>query len=354
MRVLSLLGVAGILALGLFAGGCKVQRISETKQGTEATPASDFVFVIHGGAGTIRRENMTPELEAAYRNSLMKALNAGYVVLQQGGSSVDAVEAAIRLLEDDSLFNAGKGAVLDSKGTASLDASIMDGRDLNAGAVAAVRRVRHPISLARAVMEKSPHVMLVGDGAEVFAQEQGLELVPPDYFITYRRLQQWKQIKAQGESTSDAQASLEPPMHAFGTVGAVALDKAGNLAAGTSTGGMMNKKYGRVGDSPIIGAGTYANNATCAVSATGHGEYFIRNVATHTIHALMAYKNMSLQEAAETVLEQIKEMGGSGGVIAVDREGHIAMPFTTEGMYRGYITADGQAVVQIYGAKETR
>ncbi len=347
MKLFALRLFTGVLAVIFLFGGCKVQRIGKAPQEKEVASVSDFVLVIHGGAGTIRRENMTPELEAAYRNSLMQALNAGYVILQEGGSSVDAVEAAIRVLEDDSLFNAGKGAVLDSKGAASLDASIMSGSDLNAGAVAAVRRVKHPISLARAVMEKSPHVMLVGDGAEEFAQEQGLELVPPDYFITFRKLQQWKAIKAQ-EGSSQASMEEVPPRNAFGTVGAVALDKAGNLAAGTSTGGMMNKKYGRVGDSPIIGAGTYANNLTCAVSATGHGEYFIRSVATHTIHALMAYKKMSLQEATEAVLKQIEEMGGSGGVIAVDRQGHIAMPFTTEGMYRGYITADGQAVVKIY------
>ena len=315
-----------------------------------------FAFVIHGGAGTILKSNMTAEVEAAYREKLKEALLAGYNILKNDGSSLDAVEAAIRILEDSPLFNAGKGAVLTSEGTAELDASIMDGKTLNAGAVAAVKRVKNPISLARLVMEQSPHVMMVGDGAESFARTHGVELVPPEYFITERRqkdLQKAKEAeKKQGspsKGTSPGKTGQAPADQKHGTVGAVALDKSGNLAAGTSTGGMTNKKFGRVGDSPVIGAGTYANNRTCAVSATGHGEYFIRSVVAYDISALMEYKGMSLKDAAHLVImNKLEKLGGTGGVIAIDREGHISMPFNTPGMYRGYVSMDGKVVVEIY------
>jgi beta-aspartyl-peptidase (threonine type) len=259
-------------------------------------------------------------------------------------------------LEDSPLFNAGKGAVLTSEGTVELDASIMDGKTLKAGAVAAVKHVKNPISLARLVMEKSPHVMMVGDGAEAFAKEHDVELVAQDYFIIERRRQELEKAKEADKKESGPSKQTKPEKERtppeekkHGTVGAVALDKAGNLAAGTSTGGMTNKKFGRIGDSPIIGAGTYANNQTCAISATGHGEYFIRSVVAHDISALMEYKGMSLKEAANTVImNKLGKLGGTGGVIAIDKNGQVAMPFNTPGMYRGYVGADGKVVIEIY------
>ena len=336
-----------------------------------------IVIAIHGGAGTIRRGSMTPEMEQAYRAKLEEALRAGYAVLQQGGTSLDAVVAAIVILEDSPLFNAGKGAVFTNAGTNELDSSIMDGATLRAGAVAGVKTVKNPIRLARAVMEKSPHVMMAGAGAEAFAAEQGLEIVDPSYFFTEARWEALQRAKAQeaerpvlrdeeeGAAETDAGArSLGaaggtpeagardvafPDDYKFGTVGAVALDRYGNLAAGTSTGGMTNKRWGRIGDSPIIGAGTYASNESCAVSATGHGEFFIRNVVAYDICARMRYLGLSLQEAADqVVMQRLVEQGGEGGVIAIDRQGNIAMPFNTEGMYRGYIDRDGNLVVEIY------
>ena len=304
-------------------------------------------LVLHGGAGTILRGDMTAEAEAQYRAKLEEALQVGYGVLSEGGSSLDAVVASIRVLEDSPLFNAGKGAVFTSEGTVELDASIMDGATRQAGAVAGVKRVPHPIELARLIMERSPHVMMVGDGAEAFAQQQGMALVPNDSFYTDRRRAQLERIR-QEEGASGA-AEGEAPDKKHGTVGAVALDQAGNLAAATSTGGMTNKRYGRVGDSPIIGAGTYADNETCAVSATGHGEYFIRGVIAHDIAAMMRYGGLSLQEAADAaIMEKLTEAGGTGGVIALDREGNVAMPFNTPGMYRGYVDAEGNTTVEIY------
>jgi beta-aspartyl-peptidase (threonine type) len=299
---------------------------------------------------------MTPEREAEVRKKLTEALEAGYAVLQAGGSSLDAVERAITILEDSPLFNAGKGAVFTSAGTNELDASIMDGKTLNAGAVAAVKHIRNPIVLARMVMERSPHVLLSGEGAETFAKEQGMGLVPAEYFYTERRWKQWQRIRAAEEHPSPPareKPSLEPaPLldgFVWGTVGAVALDREGNLAAATSTGGLTNKRFGRVGDSPIIGAGTYANNRTCAVSATGHGEYFMRNVVAYDISALMEYRKLSLEAAANTVImEKLVAQQGRGGVIAIDKDGRIAMPFNTEGMYRAYINAEGKPVVKIY------
>ena len=309
----------------------------------EAPKEQQFGLVIHGGAGTILKSKMSTEKERAYRNALQSALERGYKILESGGSSLDAVEQVINLLEDDSLFNAGKGAVFTAEGTNELDASIMDGKTLNAGAVAGVKHIKNPISLARLVMEKSPHVMLAQDGAEAFAKRQGIPLVDEDYFYTQRR---WESLQRRIEREKEKQDS-ENDSH--GTVGCVALDKDGNLAAGTSTGGMTYKRFGRIGDSPVIGAGTYANNKTCAVSATGHGEYFIRNVVTHDISAMMAYKDISLEEAAnKVIMEKLVELGGSGGVIAMDARGNIAMPFTTDGMYRGYYVAGDSPVVKIF------
>ena len=319
-----------------------------------------IALAIHGGAGTIQRANMSAEQEAEYRAKLKEALQAGYQVLEQGGTSLDAVEAAIQLMEESPLFNAGKGAVFTNDGKNELDAAIMDGQTHQAGAVAGISHVKSPIAAARAVMEASPHVMMVGAGAEQFAQEQGLEMVEPSYFFTDKRHQQLEQIKATEKQELDHSGSNKAhkkqsyldqhfPNRKFGTVGAVAVDKEGNLAAATSTGGMTNKRYGRVGDVPIIGAGTYADNATAAISATGHGEYFIRSVVAYDITALMKYRDMSLQEAAdEVVKKKLVETGGDGGVIAVDAQGNIAMPFNTSGMYRASMDKDGKIYVGIY------
>lgn len=315
-----------------------------------------YVMVIHGGAGTILKKNMTPEKEAAYVAALTQALQAGYAQIKAGKSSLDAVEATIHVLENDPHFNAGKGAVFTHDGRNELDAAIMDGKTLMAGAVAGVTTVKNPISAARAVMEKSEHVMMVGAGADQFAKEAGLEIVDPKYFWTKERwdgLQQaikedsTKAVLDHGSKKSELLGSKNHD-YKFGTVGCVALDKAGNLAAGTSTGGMTNKKYGRVGDAPIIGAGTYCNNETAAVSCTGWGEFYIRNVVAKTISDLMEYKGLSVNEASKIVLDKVGKMGGDGGLIALDKKGNISMPFNTEGMYRGAITADGKIEVNIY------
>ena len=304
-------------------------------------------LVIHGGAGTILRRDLTAEAEKAFRQKLGEALRAGHAVLNGGGSSLDAVEAAIRVMEDSPLFNAGRGAVFNSKGEHELDASIMEGRTLMAGAVAGVRGIRNPITAARAVMEKSPHVMLVADGAEEFARAQGIDFEPPEYFHDDKR---WKQLER--ARAKDEQALDHTPGDAdekFGTVGAVALDRDGNLAAGTSTGGMTNKKFGRVGDSPIIGAGTFADNASCAVSCTGHGEYFIRAGAARDIAALMAYKDWSVEKAASEVIHnRVGKLGGTGGAIALDAEGNFAMAFNTPGMYRGVVQSNGEVETLIF------
>ncbi|RMG04940.1 MAG: isoaspartyl peptidase/L-asparaginase [Acidobacteria bacterium] len=311
-------------------------------------------FVIHGGAGVISRGSMTPEKEAAYRKKLEEALMAGYKALQEGKTAIDAVEIAIKILEDSPLFNAGKGAVFTADGKIELDASIMDGKTLKAGAVAAVHTVKNPISLARAVMEKSPHVMLIGEGAEKFASQQGLEIVDPKYFWTQERWDQYQRIKKEHEMKEknfqqNKTSIIDQPNNKFGTVGAVALDKYGNLAAGTSTGGMAYKMYGRVGDTPIIGAGTYANNDTCAVSATGWGEYFIRLSVAKDISALMEYRALPIQEAVDLVIQKkLKNLGGDGGVIAIDKFGNIGISFNSEGMYRAYINSEGKPVVMIY------
>ncbi|MBA6151761.1 isoaspartyl peptidase/L-asparaginase family protein [Gelidibacter maritimus] len=314
---------------------------------------NEFAIVIHGGAGTILRKNMSAEDENAYNAKLEEAIRVGYDILKNGGSSLDAVEKTINVMENSPLFNAGKGAVFTNAGTNELDASIMDGKNLDAGASAGTKTVKNPINLARAVMEKSPHVMLSGEGAEQFAKDQGLEIVDPSYFYTEARFKALERVKASEESEAvrDKSAFYDPTIRdsKFGTVGCVALDKNGNLAAGTSTGGMTNKRWGRIGDAPIIGAGTYANNATCAVSSTGWGEYFIRAMVAHDISALMDYKGLSLQEAAKEVIQKkVPDLGGDGGIIAVDKDGNMVMEFNTEGMYRASMDASGNLTIGIY------
>ena len=313
-------------------------------------------FIIHGGAGVITKATMTPEKEKAFRDKLTEVVLAGYKALQSGKSSLDAVELAIRMMEDSPLFNAGKGAVFTHEGKNELDSSIMNGKTLAAGAAAGLRHVKNPITLARAIMEKSPHVMMTGDGAETFAKEQKIDLVDEKYFFTQERwdalqkvLKEEKEkeaVKKPG-TVSELPASQEP-RNRFGTVGAVALDKDGNLAAGTSTGGMTNKRYGRVGDAPIIGAGTYANNETCGVSATGWGEYFIRLGVARDISSMMEYRALPVQSAADAVIKKVGVLGGDGGVIAMDKFGNMAISFNSEGMYRAYIDVNGKPVVEIY------
>jgi L-asparaginase / beta-aspartyl-peptidase len=309
-----------------------------------------FGLVIHGGAGTIERSKMTPKREHEYRVGIEHALAAGYDILKRGGSSLDATEAAVRVLEDDPHFNAGRGAVFTNVGTNELDAAIMDGKTLKAGAVACLRHIKNPVSLARLVMEKSEHVMMDGEGAETFAKENDIELVDQKYFYTEERWQALQKVKAAEENRGGGakKAFIISDQDRHGTVGAVALDQDGNLAVATSTGGTTNKRAGRVGDSPVIGAGTYANNATCAVSATGDGEYFIRATVGHDISALMEYRGMPLKEAAQTVLDKVAKLGGNGGLIAIDREGNMALPFNTSGMYRGYVDPNGKFVIEIY------
>ncbi len=305
----------------------------------EKQNTSKYVLVIHGGAGTILKENMNPEKEKQYIDKLEEALLVGAEVLKAGGSSLDAVTKTIIVLENSPLFNAGKGAVFTAEGVNEMDASIMDGKTGGAGAVAGVRNVKNPILAARAVMEKSNHVLLTGAGADEFAEMQGLYIVDSSYFFTQRRYRSFEKVKAKQK--------VENKKH--GTVGAVALDLNGNLAAATSTGGMTYKMKGRVGDSPIIGAGTYADNNTCAVSATGHGEYFIKNVVAYDISALMKYTNVSVSEAANyVILDKLKKQNADGGIIAVDKSGNYTMTFNTTGMYRGVITSDGVNKISIF------
>lgn len=327
----------------------------------QAQPAGKkFSLAIHGGAGTILKKNMTPEKEKAYQQALNDALQAGYKILNGGGTALDAVEATVRVLEDCPLFNAGKGAVFTNEGKNELDASIMNGKTLAAGAVASVTTIRNPITAARAVMERSQHVMMVGAGAEKFAKQQGLEIVDPSYFYTEERWQGLLKVRAEdpdsvaldhGNKTKTTGVLKQPENrdYKYGTVGAVAVDMQGNLAAATSTGGMTNKKFGRIGDAPIIGAGTYADNNTVAVSCTGWGEFFIRLSVAKTVSDLMEYKNFTVKQATDELIhKKVPALGGDGGLIAVDKNGNIAMPFNTEGMYRGYIKQDGKPVVSIY------
>ena len=347
-----------ILAL-LLCIACKNEHNSEdtakAKNSTEATTTKpEFAIIIHGGAGTILKKNMTPEKEAAYKAKLKEAISVGYDVLKNGGSSLDAVTKTINVMEDSPLFNAGKGAVFTNAETNELDASIMDGKTLNAGASAGTTNVKHPIDLARAIMDKSEHVMMAGSGAEKFAQEQGLEIVDPKYFYTERRFNSLQNAKKREQvelDHDDKTAFYDEDIkdYKFGTVGCAALDKDGNLAAGTSTGGMTNKRWGRVGDAPIIGSGTYAKNATCAISSTGWGEYFIRGVVAYDVSCLMEYKGLSLKEAAHIAIdERMAEIGGDGGLIAVDNMGNMALPFNTEGMYRASRSAEQPERISIY------
>ena len=332
-----------LLVLGILFYSCAEQP----KVKTTEMERPEYAIVIHGGAGTILKKNMTPEKEKAYLDALNIALDKGEAILKNGGSSLDAVEQAIRFMEDSPLFNAGKGAVFTNEGKNEMDASFMYGKDQNAGAVGGVTNIKHPISAARAVLEKSEHVMMAGRGAEQFAESKGLEIVDPSYFYTERR---WKSLKRILESDANKSelSEDEDKDKKHGTVGCVALDRDGNIAAGTSTGGMTNKKFNRIGDSPIIGAGTFADNATCGVSSTGHGEYFIRYTVARDIAAIMEYGNKSLQEAGEYIInKKLVEKGGTGGVVALDRMGNIAMPFNTPGMYRGY-AKPGERVVKIY------
>lgn len=343
------------IAIFLFFG-CKNEEKSSFE--TDKTPENlqnaeeNFGIVIHGGAGTIVKENMSDSLEAAYKAKLKEAITAGHEILKSGGTSLDAVTQTINIMEDSPLFNAGKGAVFTHDGSNELDASIMDGSTLNAGAVAGIKHIKNPINLARDVMQKSEHVMLYGKGAEEFAQTLGYKMMDTSYFYTQNRYESLQKVLEKEKSKEAKQISFEDSFiknSKFGTVGCAALDKHGNLAAGTSTGGMTNKRWNRIGDAPIIGAGTYANNATCAVSSTGWGEYFIRAVVAYDISALMEYKGMTLQEAAtEVIQKKVPALGGDGGIVAIDKEGNVAMEFNTTGMYRATMNSKGELIIKIY------
>lgn len=299
-------------------------------------------LAVHGGAGTILRSQMTPDLEREYRNGLEKALKAGWAILESGGSSLDAVETAVAALEDFPLFNAGRGSVFTHEGEQEMDASIMDGSSLKAGAVAFVKNIKNPVKLARLVMEQTEHILLAGDGANQFAEQVGMETEPDEYFFTEHR---WLQLQ---EALADGRIQLDHTIaKPIGTVGAVACDINGHLAAATSTGGMTNKKFGRVGDTPLIGCGNYADD-TCAVSGTGHGEYFMLGVTAYDVSARMKYKGLNLEDAARETIEQLTSIKGEGGIIAVDALGNVTLPFNSEGMYRGYVGADGVIVTDIF------
>lgn len=341
--LLFVLTFVSIPAIGQKSAGAEIKQL----QGPQSPRLG---FIIHGGAGVITRGSLTPELEKEYRAKLEEAVLAGYKALQAGKSGLDAVEIAIRIMEDSPLFNAGKGAVFTNEGKNELDASIMDGKTLAAGAVAGLSRVKNPITLARAVMEKSEHVMMIGAGAETFAELHKIELVDPKYFWSQHRWDALQQIlKEDADKKKISGSAKDQPANKFGTVGAVALDKNGNLAAGTSTGGMTNKKFGRVGDAPIIGAGTYANNESCAVSATGWGEYFIRLSVARDICSMMEYRALPIQRASDIVIKQkLQKLGGDGGIIGMDKFGNIGISFNSDGMYRAYISSEGKPVVEIY------
>ncbi len=336
----------------LFFQQCNSKSDSSTSTSkTEKTMApekQDYALAIHGGAGTILRKNMTPEKEKAYLEKLEEALAVGEKILKEGGTSMDAVTQTIMVMENSPLFNAGKGAVFTNEGKNELDASFMEGKEMNAGAVGGLTNVKNPILAAKAVMENSEHVLLTGKGAELFSKEQGLEIVDPKYFYTKRRWESLQRaIKSEKVELSEDEDKDGDRKH--GTVGCVALDKNGNLAAGTSTGGMTNKRYNRFGDVPIIGAGTYANNNTCAVSCTGHGEYFIRWAVAHDISAMMEYKGVDLITASEVVInDKLVKVNGSGGAICVDKYGNVSLPFNSAGMYRGFVKANGERGVAIF------
>jgi beta-aspartyl-peptidase (threonine type) len=333
--------ICGFFALAALAGAQGFGRMSSAKE-------NKIGLVVHGGAGTMARGKMTADAEREYRAGIENALREGWEILQHGGSALDATEAAVRGLEDDPLFNAGKGSVFNAAGVNEMDAAIMDGKTLRAGAVANVEHVKNPISLARLIMEKSPHVLMAGAGAESFAKEYGVELVDGKYFFTQERWDALQRVKSAAKSGANGDKKFYLGEEPHGTVGAVALDRNGNLAAATSTGGKDGKLPGRIGDSPIIGAGTYANNATCAVSGTGDGEFFIIAAAAHDVSAMMEYRRKTLQEASIAVIDKIGKLGGTGGMIAIDKGGNISLPFNTSGMYRGYVDANGKFVTEIY------
>ena len=319
--------------------------ISSCSQNT----SQNIAIVIHGGAGGIQRSNFTAAQEKAYQSKLMEARDAGYQILENGGKSIDAVQAAILILEDSPLFNAGKGAVFTSDGINELDASIMNGSDLNTGAIAGVHKIKNPILAARSVMENSPHVLLIGEGAEKHAKIEDIEMVEPSYFYTEKRFKQLMEI--QGKTTKEEISGINTLLddHKFGTVGAVAIDKSGNIVAGTSTGGMTNKRYGRVGDVPIIGAGTYANNETCGISCTGTGEYFIRTLASHEISSKIKYQNKSLKQAMhEVIFDQIGPLGGEGGIIGIDTDANVIWDFNSTGMFRAYKSSNGTEAIELF------
>ncbi len=332
---------------------CKQNQTAKQTQTTDLQTQTKpvkpaYAIVIHGGAGYIK--NLSPEKEKAYREKMSEAINTGYKILENGGSAVDAVEKTINVLENSPLFNAGKGAVLNNLGQVEMDASIMDGKTLNAGAVAGVHHIKNPISAARIVMDSSKHVLLCGEGAEQYLKQFGLEMKENSYFIIEKRKKQLEKMQGKKTALLNTPSPLENIIddHKYGTVGCVALDKEGNIAAGTSTGGLMNKKYGRIGDSPIIGAGTYASNQTCGISCTGTGEYFIRTMAAHEASELMRYKNYSLKEAQKSAIQQVEDLGGDGGMIGLDKEGTISWYFNTEGMFRGYKKAGEKEVIAFY------
>tara|TARA_B100001093_G_C26847475_1_gene1023553 strand:- start:1529 stop:2527 length:999 start_codon:yes stop_codon:yes gene_type:complete len=326
-----------ILIVSLLFISCKPNNSSVKKINN-----LNFSIVIHGGAGTMSKASMSDEVKKQYINKLDEAVSIGYEILKKGGSSQEAVEKSIIVMENSSLFNAGKGAVLNHDGNVELDASFMDGNTLDAGAISGSSVIKNPISAAISVMNSSPHVMLSGPGADKFAKSQKLDLKPNSYFITERRLNSLKSAKSKETSSINIEQKI-------GTVGCVALDKFGNISAGTSTGGMTNKRWNRIGDAPIIGSGTYANNLTCGVSATGWGEFFIRSVAAYDISALMQYKGLSVQEASRIVIhEKIAKLGGDGGVIALDKDGNVAMEMNTEGMYRAHIDSKGNKIIKIF------
>lgn len=338
----------------LFTLSCFFLSCTIKKEQTTSIKKNEFAIIIHGGAGTILKKNMTPEKELAYKTKLKEAITTGYNILKNGGTSLDAVEKTIHIMENSPLFNAGKGAVFTHNETNEMDASIMTGNNLNAGAVAGVSNVKNPISAARKVMTNSNHVLLSGNGASIFAKEQGLEIVDPSYFFTEKRFKSLQKIKEKEKTELDhdtKSAFYDPEIKdsKFGTVGCVALDKNGNITAGTSTGGMTNKRWNRIGDSPIIGAGTYANNKTCGVSSTGWGEYFIRAQVAYDISAQMEYKNKTLKEATNDVIQnKLTKLGGTGGVVALDKNGNMSFEFNTAGMYRASMNDKGELKLKIY------
>lgn len=343
-----------VLLLGLISisiVNCTKEKEKTTGRISQEIP---FAIVIHGGAGTIKKEFISPEKEKEITKKLQEALDVGYLILEKGGSSLNAVQATVNVMEDSPLFNAGKGAVFNSNGKNEMDASIMDGKTLNAGAVAGIQNIKNPINAARLVMDSINHVMLSGKGAEAFAKKHGIQFENDAYFYTERRWNSLMKVKEKNDekllikNARDLSANYVDE-HKYGTVGAVAIDKNGNIAAATSTGGMTNKKFNRIGDSPIIGAGTYANNSTCGISSTGTGEFFIRTLAAHETSNLIQYKNLSLKDALHKVIfKEIEPLGGDGGMIGLDKNGVVAWDFNTEGMYRGYKKSTGENVVKLY------